>query len=216
MNKLCIVGTGSQARYIIENVTRIKDVSICGLADIENIENVGKNINGFEIKCVLDDIDKYFKPDDCKVVIAYGNNLRKKEIAEFLKSKNFSFISIINPNSYISSHVEIGEGCIINPNVTILPNTKIGDHVIIHSGCVIEHDNEIEDYANISPGVITAGYVSIGKGVYVYTGSSIIPRIKIGDWAVVGAGAVVRKDVKDNDIVVGNPAKSIKKKRIGG
>ncbi|MFC1726370.1 acetyltransferase [candidate division KSB1 bacterium] len=213
---LCIVGTGSQARYVIENLQHISKYRLLGLVDIENPENTGKKINGFDIKCVLEDINKYFNPENCNVVIAYGNNIKKKEIARFLKRNKFNFASIISPNSYISSYVEIGEGCIINPNVTILPNTIIGNHVIIHSGCVIEHDNEIKDYANIAPGVITAGYVQIGEGCFVYTASSITPKVKIGDWAIIGAGTVVRKNVKEHDVVAGNPAKSINRKRIGG
>ncbi|MFC1555290.1 acetyltransferase [candidate division KSB1 bacterium] len=210
MMKLCIIGSGSQARYVIENIRHSDNYHLEGLVDIEKRENVGNVVNGAKIICILDDIDKYFSPSEVYLVIAYGNNQKKQEIALSLEKSNYRFATIVNKTAYISSNVEIGKDCIINANVTIMPNTKIGDHVIIHSGCVIEHDNIIDDFANIAPGVITAGNVKIGKGSYIYTGTSIIPKTKIGNWAVVGAGSVVLKNVADNDVVAGVPAVSIK------
>ena len=210
MKKLCVIGTGSQARYIIENLNYNKEYNIVGLVDIEKKENVGKKRNNIEIKCILKDINKNFDNKKYEVIVAYGNNVKKKEIVEFLILNNYKFATIINPNSYISSYVEIGYGSIINQNVTIMPNTKIGNHVIIHSGSVIGHDNIIEDFINIGPGVNTSGYVKIEEGSYIYTGATIIPKIKIGKWSIVGAGSVVIRDVKENEVVAGNPARRIK------
>lgn len=212
MDELYIIGTGSQARYVIETC---KTHKIMGLIDILEKNNVGKVINGINVICTLDEIDKNLDPNDLEIIIAYGNNKKKEEIAKDLSKKDYKFTTVISERAYISSYTEIGQGCIINPNVTIMPNVKIGNHVIIHSGSVIEHDNEISDYANISPGVITAGYVKIGKGSYIYTKAAIIPHVKIGENVIVGAGAVVLKDVPDNSVVVGVPAKSIKETKNG-
>ncbi|MFH1638659.1 MAG: acetyltransferase [Candidatus Woesearchaeota archaeon] len=208
MKGLYIIGTGSQARYVIEACSTHR---ILGLIDIFNEENIGKDINGVKVICLLSDIEKHAAKDDAELVIAFGDNKKKEEIAKILSKKGYDFASIISERAYIPTHCEIGKGCIINPNVTIMPNVKIGNHVIIHSGCVIEHDNEIKDFANIAPRVSTAGNVNIGKGAYVYTGAVIIPKTSIGDNAVVGAGAVVLKDVGDNCIVAGVPAKEIKR-----
>src|SRR3989338_3491619 len=206
MNELYIIGTGSQARYVIEIC---KSHKIKGLIDILDKNNVGKVINGVEVICHLDEIDRNLDPRSLEIIIAYGNNKKKEEIVKELSKKNYKFATMVSERAYVSSNTEIGHGCIINPNVTIMPNAKIWNHVIIHSGSVIEHDNEIGDYANISPGVVTAGYVKIGKGSYVYTRAAIIPRVKIGENVTVGAGAVVLNDVQDNSVVVGIPAKPI-------
>ena len=212
MKKLCIVGTGSQARYVIENLKNDTRSKVVGLVDLEKKENVGKRVNNVEIRCVFSDIKEYFNYQQVEVIVAYGNNLRKREVVEELIANNYRFATIINSDTYISSFVDIGQDCIINPHVTILPNSKIGEHVIIHSGCIIEHDNTIEDFVNIAPGVKTAGNVRIGEGSYICTGAIITPNIKIGKWSIVGAGAVVIREVAKNDIVAGVPAKSIKQK----
>ena len=213
MKDLYIIGTGSQARYVIENLAANQTHHAAGMVDLENPRNIGKEINGVPVICMLDSIEEHFSPAMGEVIIAYGNNLRKREIARDLVHRGYTFASTVNSNSYLSSLVEIGAGCILNPNVTIMPNTFIGDHVIIHSGSVIEHDNRLEDFVNIAPGVSTSGNVTIGEGTYIYTGASIIPGIRVGKWAVVGAGANVIEEVDDYAVVVGNPAKVIRHNR---
>ena len=53
--------------------------------------------------------------------------------------------------------------------------------------------------------------IHIGKGVWIGSGAKILPGVSIGDNAIVGAGAVVTKDVEANTIVVGMPAKPVRK-----
>ena len=61
---------------------------------------------------------------------------------------------------------------------------------------------------------IKEGFIDIGDDVWIGTGVIILPNVKIGNGATVGAGAVVTHDIKNNDTVVGNPAISTKKKTI--
>ncbi len=205
-----IIGTGSQARYVIE-IYKERNMELHGLVDIETNKHNERVINGQIVRCGLEEIVEEIPPTNLTfLTIAYGNNSEKERIAKRLSKLGYSFHPAVSRSSYISNHVNIGEGTIINPNVTIMPNTRIGEHVIIHSGSVIEHDNIIEDFANISPAVITGGNVHIGKGCYIYTGVKIIPKISIGDYAIVGAGAVVIRNVEQRSTVVGVPARKIK------
>ncbi|RLI44598.1 hypothetical protein DRO69_07025 [Candidatus Bathyarchaeota archaeon] len=218
MNKeqLLIIGSGSQARYVIENVHQRNEFRIVGIADIETSKNVGKLINGVYIICTIDDIENYFPPDAGRIIVAYGDNSKKREIVRHLQKLGYKFATIISPKAYISETAKIGEGVIINPMAIIMPNAYIGKHVILHSHVVVEHDCYISDYANLSPGVSLGGNVWVEEGAYLYTGSSVIPKIHIGAWAVVGAGAVVIQDVPDNTTVVGVPARVIKSNKRGG
>ncbi|HLD11235.1 MAG TPA: acetyltransferase [Candidatus Nanoarchaeia archaeon] len=205
MRNLYIIGTGAQAKYIIEIC---KDYHIQGLIDILSREHIGKIINGVKVIYFIEDFENLVNNLDGEVIVAYGNNQIKKEIVIRLEAKGYKFATIISKNAYISSFVDIGEGTIINPNVTILPNVNIGKHVIIHSGSVIEHDNELGDFVNIAPMVSTAGNVKIGEESYVYTGSVIIPKVKIGKRVIIGAGSLVLKDIPDDSVVFGVPAKA--------
>ncbi|MGB9844120.1 MAG: transferase, partial [Caldisericia bacterium] len=71
----------------------------------------------------------------------------------------------------------------------------------------------IGDFVHIAPGVHTGGNVTIAEGSLIGIGSTILPNIKIGRWSIVGAGSVVIDNIPDNVVVVGVPAKIIKKRK---
>ncbi len=204
---LLIVGSGSQARYVIEIVRRADSRSILGIADIESEGNVGNLVNGVVIKWTVDQLlSDHIEAD---LVIAYGDGRKKQSLARDLSAAGYTFVSIVSDAAYISETAEIGLGAIINPTAVIMPNATVGDHAIIHSQCVVEHDNKIGNFANIAPGVSMGGRITIGEGARVFTGAAVIPDIVIGAWATVGAGAVVIRDVEPGTTVVGNPARKL-------
>lgn len=204
--EILIIGSGSQARYVIDILKSHKNLTIAGLVDIESDSRVGKNINGFSILSTYRKFTTKYSPRRYHVIVAYGLNSTKKKIALELAKKGFKFVSAISSLASVSPSAQIGEGCIINPFAVVMPNAEIGDHVILHSHCVVEHDNKIESYSNLAPGVTLAGRVHVGEGATIYTGATVIPDIEIGSWATVAAGAVVIKNVQSKTRVAGVPA----------
>jgi sugar O-acyltransferase (sialic acid O-acetyltransferase NeuD family) len=104
----------------------------------------------------------------------------------------------------------IGDGTIIAANSSITCNISVGRQVNINLNCTIGHDVIIEDYCNLSPDVNLSGNVHLSEGVTIGTGAVILPKVKIGCWSVIGAGAVVTKDIPPFSTAVGIPAKIIK------
>ena len=99
----------------------------------------------------------------------------------------------------------------------------IGNYVRIHSKVMLSENNLIEDYVWIFPFVVLTNvkHPPIGKFqrtlikeyALILSHSTILPNVTIGKNAIVGAGALVSKDVKDERLVIGNPAKDIKSVR---
>ena len=89
-------------------------------------------------------------------------------------------------------------------------DANVGSHVVIYLNCSITHDVEIGDFCVIAPGCNLSGGAVLEKGVQLGTGASILPRRRIGAWAIIGAGGVVADDVPANSTAVGIPCRVIK------
>ena len=129
---------------------------------------------------------------------------------------------IWQPSNIYGNNLEIGDNCKIGTFVEIQDNVKIGNNVIISSHSFICSLVEIENDVFIGHGVMTINDIYppskkrtgksnwkktlIKKGTSIGSNATILPVI-IGRNAVIGAGAVVTKDVPNNTTVIGNPAK---------
>jgi len=109
---------------------------------------------------------------------------------------------IINKNVHLGSNVCIDRG--------VLGSTVIGEGTKINSLSFIAHNVQIGRNNLINPNVLFSGSAKVGDNNFIGTGANIRNKIKIGDNTTIGMGAVVVSDVKDNQVVIGNPAKEMK------
>ncbi len=107
----------------------------------------------------------------------------------------------------IGDNVDIGSWTVIDRG--ILTDTIIGLNVKIDNLVHIAHNCEIGSGSIIAAGAVLGGGVIIGKNCFIGLNATIKQRIKVGDNAVIGMGAVVIKNVPPGTIVVGNPAKPL-------
>lgn len=136
-----------------------------------------------------------------------GPKVRKVLFEKFTKAGGVSK-NIICPSVIIGSFNNyIGCGVSIMSNTVITSNVKIGDGVLVNLSCTIGHDVEIGNFTEMCPKVSISGGVKIGENVFIGTGAIILPGLILGNNSIIGAGAVVTKNVPDNKVVKGNPAK---------
>lgn len=199
-------GFGREVAWLIEDINRERqEWNLVGFVD-DNQTIQGTEVNGYK---VVGDVD-WLKQQQLYVVNAIGDPMIKKNVIEKLGASKNQYPVLIHPSVIYSDSVIFGEGSIICAGNIITVNIDIGKHVIINLDCTIGHDAKIGDYSTILPSVNVSGFVRIEECVSVGTGSAIVQSIIIGGNTVVGAGAVVIRDLPANCTAVGSPAKPIK------
>jgi len=150
---------------------------------------------------------------DAKFVNGIGsayNFWRKKDIIAKAGIEPERFLTIVHPTASVSKLSELGRGVVVFQNATVTTGARVGDHVIILPNTVVSHDDVIGDYTCLAGGVCVSGCVHVGASTYVGAGASIHDNVKIGERCLIGMGSVVLRDVPDNTVVVGNPARFLR------
>jgi sugar O-acyltransferase (sialic acid O-acetyltransferase NeuD family) len=147
---------------------------------------------------------------DVRVVVAIGDPSRRRGVVlriERLVGPRFA--SAIHPAATIGHEVSIDVGVMVVGPASITTGASIGRHVVINPLVTISHDCTLADYVTVAPAVALAGGVKVEEGAELGTGANVIPRLTVGAWSVVGAGATVIRPVHANSTVAGVPARQI-------
>ena len=210
MNDLYIIGAGGFGREVAWLVERINEVeptwNLKGFID-DNEEIWSKKFDDYP---VCGGCEYLKKQENAYVVCAVGAARVRKMIVEKLAGSKVKFANVIDPSVVMSKRVNLGEGVIICAGTIITVDVTIGNHVIINLDCTLGHDDVIESYVTMYPSVNVSGCVNVGESAELGTGTQIIQGKNIGDKTIIGAGAVVVKDIPADCTAVGSPAKPIK------
>ena len=110
----------------------------------------------------------------------------------------------------IAKDAFIGCGTQILANACVMERAKLGKQVIVNCGSIVHHECILESGSEIGPNATLCGLVKLGTNSKVGAGAVVLPRIKIGDNVLIGANSTVTRDVEDNVIIKGSPAKIYK------
>lgn len=212
MNKIVIYGSGGFARevaHLIEDINaQEQQWEVLGFID-DNQENHGKIVNELPVLGGKEWFHSY--QDKISVVMGIGSPRAKKAIAQQLKEfKQIDYPNLIHPSVTFSRFNQIGEGNVICEGSILTTNIILKDFVTINLNCTIGHDTEIYSYSTILPNGSVSGNVVFDECVDFGTNATIIQGIRIGEETIVGAAAVVVRDLPAKCTAVGMPAKPIK------
>ena len=142
-----------------------------------------------------------------------GNNILRVKFLSMAKALGYKTPNYIHPSAIISPNVTIGEGVYILLGTTIMPHTIIKDYVMISMGVHLAHHNVLEEGVFLSTGCNFGASIHAHKYAYCGISSTIMTGMhELGEDCLIGAGAVVIKDVPAKAVMAGVPAKVLKYK----
>lgn len=212
LKDLYIIGAGGFGREVAWLVERINQVeatwNIKGFID-DNKSIQGHTEDGYPVLGGTDYLLNQQK--EIWVICAVGSAKVRKSIIEKLQvNPNIRFATVIDPSVILSDRIKIGVGTIICAGTILTVDINVGNHVIINLDCTLGHDDVIEDFVTIYPSVNVSGNVLVETCAELGTGMQIIQGKKIGKESILGAGAVVVKDIPEKCTAVGSPARVIR------
>lgn len=210
MKDLYIIGAGGFGREVAWLVERINDVSfewnLKGFIDDD--ESIwGSKEDGYP---VLGGCEYLKKIGDVYAVCAVGSAKVRKKIINKLADSQARYATLVDPSVIMSKRIRVGEGSIICAGTIITVDVIIGKHVIVNLDCTLGHDDIINDFVTMYPSVNVSGNVEIGECSELGTGAQIIQGKKIVPNTIIGAGAVVVKDIEEKGTYVGSPVRKIR------
>ncbi len=208
-NPVIIFGAGSLGKAALEIFKSNGVVTYCFLDDKKDLH--GTEIDQVTVLGSTDD-ENYLKiiGKKCEAFIALDETKYRKGVVKTLKEQRKVMpVNAVHESAVIPQSAHIGHGNLINARVVLGTSVRLHSHCIVHTGAVVDHEATIEDFVQIGSGSIINSGVTVKENAFIGSGVTVVSGITIGKNARVGAGSVVVADVKDNETVFGNPAKSI-------
>lgn len=212
MKELYIIGAGGFGREIAWLVERINEAEpvwdLKGFID-DNEDLWGRELDGYRVIGGCGYLRSAER--DVWAVCAVGASKTRKQIVDGLAgAERLHFATLIDPSVLMSRLVTVGEGTMICAGNIITVDVTIGKHCIVNLDCTIGHDVVLGDFTTLYPSVNVSGSTTVGAETELGTGMQTIQGIRIGSHTIIGAGAVVIRELPDHCVAVGNPAKVIK------
>jgi sugar O-acyltransferase (sialic acid O-acetyltransferase NeuD family) len=203
VRRLAILGASGHGKVVAD----IAEIS--GWDEVVFFDDAWPEVKKNSVWSVIGDTDNLLSSigEFSGVVVAIGNNLIRLEKLNLLSQYDVTLPSIIHPQAVISRYAKIADGCVVCAGVVVNADSRIGFGSILNTACTIDHDCSISEAVHVSPGAHLAGGVKIGACTWIGIGAAVKQLITVGSYAIVGAGAVVVKDVLERNTVVGIPAK---------
>lgn len=204
MRKVVIFGDTSFAGILAEYIhSDTQDTVVAFTVDPDYI----KDRRTFENLPLVpfDQVNNLFPANDHYLLVALSAAVKRKHYNAFIMEQarvlGYPLYSFVHSSAFVAKSATLGENVLIFPQAIIEPRAIIHDGVIVRSGAYVSHETEIGAYSYLAPRVAFSGNVVTGKHCFFGTNCTIRDRLKIGHDVVVGAGAVVLKDLNDKTVI---------------
>jgi sugar O-acyltransferase (sialic acid O-acetyltransferase NeuD family) len=203
---LFVYGAGGHGTVIGDILVVRKEPNFAGFID-DRFELHGRTILGFPVWGDGRWLEREVKNGRVAVALGVADNPARQKMASNCLAWGAELATVVHPAASVSSSARLGPGTSVMAQAVVNPNAEVGMGVIVNTAAVIEHDVKVGDFAHISPNAAMGGVSRIGALSHLGIGAVVIHCVSIGARAIVGAGAVVVRDIPDNVVAFGVPAR---------
>ncbi|TYZ05948.1 acetyltransferase [Hymenobacter lutimineralis] len=209
---IAIVGAGGLGREVLLLIRQLNEVQptwdVIGFFDDQ--APATSAIHGVPYRGTIHDLNEW--PEPLHVTVAVGSSRSRAAVVQRLSNPQLSFATLVHPGVMLRpyQHVSLGEGCIISQQCVLTTDITLGRHVLLNLGCTIGHDAVLEDFCSLMPHANVGGGAHLAPEVYLGTNATVIQQVQVGPRTVVGAGAVVVRQLPADCTAVGVPATVVK------
>jgi sugar O-acyltransferase (sialic acid O-acetyltransferase NeuD family) len=203
---LVIIGSGGHA-FCLREIALLAGFNVSGAIDRTCKDSRVKDLpilGGDDLLLETSFIQKH------QFAVGIGNPVARSRYGDLLISKGAECPPIINPSSYVSADAYLGAGVLLMGMNAVNHGVRLDDFVALDWQVTVGHGSHLGQALFAGPGSRVAGDVDCGKESYLGLGCQVIEKVYIGEHSVIGAGAVVTRDIPDNVVAVGSPAKVIR------
>lgn len=213
LQKLVLIGIGANNSDVLDAVRAVNAVEPT-FDLLGYLTSSGKPAakEPLQLECLGDFSRAREMPADVKFVGlsgGVGSYWRLPDFFESLGSPAERYATIIHPMAFVSPQSTVGPGSVVLGGCMIGPDTRIGNWTCLLQNVTMGHDGVIEDYCWVTAGATFSGNCRVGYNSYIGTNSTIVNGAKLGRQCLIGAGALILKDVPDQEIWVGNPGRKL-------
>ena len=211
-NSYIIWGCAGHAKVLTSIITA-QSGKILAFFDNRIVPSIIKEIpiyigtNGFNHWCASIDT-----PAKITGLVAIGGDrgIDRIQIQHKFFEAGLDLSPLIHPHASVCPTANVGPGTQILAQAVVAADCMLGETCIINHKASVDHECMIGAGVHCAPGATICGCVTVADNVFIGAGAIVLPRIRIGNGAIIGAGAVVTKDVPENTIVAGNPARVLR------
>lgn len=166
----------------------------------------GTELAGMEVMSFIKAIETYGK-ENLEFFLAIGEPAVKDIVFKKLKDSDCAVTNLFHPEAIIDPTSIYGEGNMIGRMAGIPPYGVFGNNIKVNGFTAIGHNVQLGDNVVVSAFAFIGGDTKVGRNTYIAPHACLRNGITIGQNVVIGMGSVVTKDIPDNAVVYGNPAK---------
>ena len=209
IQRVFVYGASGNGKVVADLLLSAGKHQLAGFID-DNPGMNGANVLGFPVVGDWAWLEHESRSSTLGVALGVGDNRIRQALFERCSTGGVELLTVVHPTAAVSQFAVLEPGTVVMAKAAINPGAHIGFGTIVNTGSVIDHDVYIGQFAHVAPSAAMGGASSLGSRSMLGMGAVVIQCVKVGSDTMIGAGAVVVRNIPDETVALGVPARVIR------